>query len=64
MWPFRKPTVQSVGNPADYGTNHCEPINPGRELAKMRNPDKRRSYKAFHDHWRQEQGKPPIVWAD
>lgn len=38
--------------------------NPGRELAKMRNPDKRRSYKAFHDHGRQEQGKPPIVWAD
>lgn len=38
--------------------------NPGRELAKMRNPDKRKAYKAFHNTWREEQGKPAIQWSD
>lgn len=38
--------------------------NPGRELAKMRNPDKRKAYKAFHDAWRAEQGKTAILWSD
>lgn len=38
--------------------------NPGRDLAKMRNPDKRAQYKAFHNAMRMAQGKPPIVWAD
>jgi len=70
MWPFvkKRTIVKEWDDPNPFGyladlPKYTKP-NPGRELAKLRNPNKRAEYKAFHNSMRELQGKPPIQWAD